>query len=865
MSAASPFVLHILIFGSGLAGLGYEMVWTRMLAGSLGHEIASVLAVVSAFFGGLALGSWLLDGPIRRSTRPALWYAGLEALIGLWGLVLLWLLPAGGPWIARWIGVDPTPLWHWTVSFAAPFVVLLPATTAMGATLPAVERLSALTLGRSNAVGGLYAANTFGAVAGVVVTTFVWVPRWGYGATGLLLAACNLACAVGALALSRQKGPATPRQGRSSSAPSVLSPVRLALSLFATGLLGIGYEVVVVRVSSQILENTVYSFATVLAVFLLGSAGGAALYQRWTPCVECRRTLTRLLVATSMGCLLGIFALWNAKSLYVWVRDSVGLHLLGALTAELAVATGVLLLPTLLMGATFTHLALAATRTGFGLGRALAVNTLGGALAPAIFGVVLLPAIGSPSTLILAAIGYLLLVPGVSRSRNWVSLAVPAALAAVALVTLGPRDLVDLGPGERVLVHAEGVMGAVTVIEDERRDRHLSVNGRFQMGGTSTVYSDHREAHIPLLLHPAPQSALFLGAGTGVTLAGATRHPGLKVDGVELVPEIVDLMGYFAPADLAQTDEGGPRVHVADARRFIQASRVTYDVIVADLFHPSRDGSGSLYTLEHFQAIRSRLAEGGLFMQWLPLYQLDLKTLRTIVRTYLQAFPDARAFLAHYSLKAPIVGLVGGGGSRRYPAEYLARRVQDPPLQRELVALRLGTDFELFGGLLGDATSLAAFAGDAPINTDDRPVVAFRAPYFAYGHPEPADQRLLVLLDALSAAPGSIYGMAAEGATGAAASRLAAYFEARDRFILAGVGVQQTDDVQRLDSELREPLLAVVRASPDFSAAYNPLLSMALRLSRIDPVSADKLLHDLERANPRRPEASQLRRRLGLE
>ena len=89
--------LYLLIFLSGVVGLGYEMAWTRMLAVSLRHEIASVLAVVSAFFGGLALGSWSLDGPVRRSPRRGLWYAGLEAVIGLWGLVLLWLIPAGGP------------------------------------------------------------------------------------------------------------------------------------------------------------------------------------------------------------------------------------------------------------------------------------------------------------------------------------------------------------------------------------------------------------------------------------------------------------------------------------------------------------------------------------------------------------------------------------------------------------------------------------------------------------------------------------------------------------------------------------------------------------------------------------------------
>ena len=61
-------------------------------------------------------------------------------------------------------------------------------------------------------------------------------------------------------------------------------------------------------------------------------------------------------------------------------------------------------------------------------------------------------------------------------------------------------------------------------------------------------------------------------------------------------------------------------------------------MIVADLFHPSRDGAGYLYTVEHFQAVKQRLAPGGVFCQWLPIYQLDMKVLKTIMRSFLDSF-----------------------------------------------------------------------------------------------------------------------------------------------------------------------------------------------------------------------------------
>src|SRR5262245_33829579 len=73
---------------SGFAALAYQIVWTQQASVWLGHETAAVLAVVAAFFGGLALGALALGPRIDRSARPARWYAACEALIGLWSFAL---------------------------------------------------------------------------------------------------------------------------------------------------------------------------------------------------------------------------------------------------------------------------------------------------------------------------------------------------------------------------------------------------------------------------------------------------------------------------------------------------------------------------------------------------------------------------------------------------------------------------------------------------------------------------------------------------------------------------------------------------------------------------------------------------------
>ena len=101
---------------------------------------------------------------------------------------------------------------------------------------------------------------------------------------------------------------------------------------------------------------------------------------------------------------------------------------------------------------------------------------------------------------------------------------------------------------------------------------------------------------------------------------------------MELIPEVIAAMGHFKKATGDLSANKNLQILNANARRYVTATNKKYDVIVADLFHPSRDGAGSLYTVEHFTAIRRLLTERGLFCQWLPLYQLDLETLLRSLR-----------------------------------------------------------------------------------------------------------------------------------------------------------------------------------------------------------------------------------------
>jgi spermidine synthase len=838
------------LFVSGAAGLGYEIAWTRMLAVGLGHEAPSVLAVLAAFFGGFALGAWALDGVLRRSRFPERWYASLEATIGVWALATTVIVPAVNDQVALLTGTTPSPIRHWLVAFGLPFIALLPATAAMGATLPAVDRLIAKLGDRGRSLGLVYSINTLGAVAGTLAVTFVALPASGFRATIGVLAAVQMMSGATVLLAVPKDGERDRPAREDAGAPDVHRGASGAVTLFVVGLLGVGYEVLGMRVLGQVLENTIYTFASALSIYLLGTAAGAGLYHVLVARMirSFDRVRAWLLVGLALACAVGVLALSRAAAIYDGLRNVAGQQFLGAILTEMATAAAVFGLPTLLMGALFSHLAIRA-RPELGVGRALALNTLGGALAPLLFGVLLLPVLGAEISLVALACGYLCLV-----ERPVLVRVGPAALAVLAGVSwVADLRLIRPPSGGHVLAggYQEGVMGTAVAVTDASGDRWLKLHDRFTEGGTGGAFGERRQAHIPLLLHPAPKRALFLGLGAGVTFGAVADHRDVRADGVELLSEVVELLPFFAQANGDPSRAPRLTVHVADARRYVKASTSQYDVIVADLFHPARDGAGGMYTVEHFRAVRDRLAPGGLFAQWLPLYQHDIGTLLAVARTFRDVFPDSYAVLAHFNVTTPAVALIGGDVRVEPRQGFLAQRVKDPQLTRALEGAGFRDDLDLFGSVLAEPDALARLAGSGPVGTDDRPLVTFTAPRTTYEGTRPPFEVLRAMLDQFE-------GQAKRTPDSGSASqsfpdRLADYRRARDLYLRAEMDWLTGYRQGAIDNQL-----AAVRASADFRTAYDLLLIRARGSVRQNRAETLAILRGLQQARPEREEAGRL-------
>jgi spermidine synthase len=831
-----------MIVASGFAGLGYQIVWTQQSASWLGHEAAAVLAVVAAFFGGIALGSFAFAKRIDRSAHPAWWYAACETAIGVWSVLLALLLPRIAPIMLDLIGPQPSHVWHGFIAFTGTFVLLAPATIAMGVTLPAIERLLAFMQHSNMRIARLYAGNTSGAVLGVLASAFFLIPTLGLQNTANLCALLNLSCAAAALALF-------PRSTVTATQVSRVAREPLLWLLAATGFLGIGYEVVVIRVLTQVAENTVYTFALALAVYLLGTSCGAWLYGRGPVDGNGALRRDRLLQLVGTTSLLAVALLSVAEPIRTFVLNVLGSNMTAALLAEVALALVAFLLPTMAMGALFSHVSAQLRHKHVTFGRALGWNTCGAALAPPFFGVLLMPTLGSTASLLLIVASYALLVSitAWARRSQWML----AAAICACVLWFPSLAFIRVPENGRIVSRVEGTLATVSVIEDGDGVARLHINNRQQEGSSATAFSDTRQALLPLLLHAAPKRALFLGMGTGTTALAATLDRSLQVDVVELLPEVVSASEHFMRPLASNFDRSRLHVMNGDARRFVRTTPERYDVVISDNFHPARSGSGALYTVEHFSAIRARLSDRGLFCQWLPLHQLDLPTLRSIVKSYLSIFPTAGAILATNSLDTPVIGLIARNNDAVFELDAAKARLQSLDAAAQF---GIEDEFALLGSFIADPGALKQFADDAALNTDDHPVVIYSAPRATYAPASLPRDRLLELIETLHVDADTIV----SGGSASALSRLRAYWSARNRFIEVGRKVQATSDVQRMLAQVREPLLHVLRMSPDFRPAYDPLLQMAGALARTDLPQANALLTELQRVQPARTEAAQM-------
>jgi spermidine synthase len=653
--------------------------------------------------------------------------------------------------------------------------MVFPASFLMGGTLPMLGQAAVRNRDSFGAITArMYAVNTLGAACGAFATAFVLIWLVGIRLTCATAMAASIAAALLAFRLSKKPGfltePADPseadevkdpprgKKARRAKAVTAEEPViprtLIAVLAFVSGFNLLALEVVWTRMLAQVHENSVYSFATVLIVVLVCLSLGAWLASRLArggmPAPQVLLwffalggTALAMTPLISTGLTHGMKMLETDHSF-----ASYALRLFGTGFATIGPAC----LP---LGAVFPFLMKSEegfiTHAGKSIGTLSAINTIGAILGSLAAGFLLLDWLGLWHTVQLVSAIYLFVAifTPAAGSRGSQAARIAAGIMLVLVFTaLNPSRLAEPTGTDatgRVVEKWEGSDGTVTVVEEPGQGLSIKINSNYSLGSTQAYSPQIFQARIPLLAWPATDSVFFLGMGTGITAGEALNRTDFKqvrkVVACELSPNVVAaskkyFTGRTDGVDLTNGLYQDPRaeVLVADGRNHLMADRETYAMINADLFLPYRRGTGNLYSREHFQTVRERLKPGGVFVQWLPLYQISAREFGIIARTMLSAFPQVSLWRGNFQPGAEIAALVGHADLSPLPASTLdaeseKRLAVEGATYLDMQDLMLPVNEQtipLFYG--GNLTRAAELFEKYPLNTDDRPVIEFGTP-----------------------------------------------------------------------------------------------------------------------------------------
>ena len=764
---------------SGLAGLVYEVSWTRLLTLYIGHSTAAASAVVAAFLGGLAAGA-AGGGTVasRLAPRQNLQaYIGLELLVALFALLLPFELRALTP-LLRWAYADAAPgLFFPTVRFVSCLAMVFVPAAALGATFPMAVRW--FTRGDGNPArvsSALYAMNTVGAAVGSLLAGFTLIPAVGIsGTTRIAMLASVLAAALVAVVLFRtQDGsaparPAAPAPGRRSAeragqrkneAATMRPQPWLAIAVLGlSGFAALVHEIAWTRILALVLGPTTYAFAATLAAVVagvaIGSGGGTWLVGRvrasahagWLALVLAAAAVT--IVTTS-----ALAGGWVPQVVAHAIADAPDSF--SALLQRGMLLTALLILPTsICLGAAFPlALSLAgdpAHSPARRFGLVYAVNTVGSVAGTLAAGFVLIPWLGLPTTL--AAAAFVLVVASLSTmvvadvapsARNGGYAACALAVLSIVAVPSWDRELLASGvylyapfvpksldldtqlKAGTLLYYRDGAPATVSV-KRLTGTTTLAVDGKTDASNRSDMLTQKLVAHLPLLLHPDPKDVAIVGLGSGVTAGAALSHPIELADVVEISPEVVQASHFFDVENHAALADPRTRLIVGDGRSHVLLSRRQYDVIISEPSNPWIAGVASLFTREFFEGARARLKPGGLICQWAHTYTISDRDLRAIVATFTSVFPNATAWMVNdndllmvgaVDSDPPPLGNIEANWARGTAASNLAEVGATEPF--DVVSL--------FAAGPAQLRAYATGAGTAEILDDDRMRLEFSAP-----------------------------------------------------------------------------------------------------------------------------------------
>lgn len=776
MSHSKRAVFYVMVFFSGFAGLLYQILWMRQLGLLLGNTSYAAAITLGMFFLGLAMGSWFWGNRCARLPNLLRTYAWLEIGIGASGIIFLVVVNyfhSIYPVIYQSVGPGANLL---MLKCLLTLLMVFPPSFFMGGTIPVLGQFLIRTQAAFGTTAAkIYGINTIGAAVGAFATGFLLIVLLGFRQTCFLGIFISLAIALVSFLLARKPEPVEavviPDQKPISSRKSIskkkeaIEPVvekpkatsRSVIYAFAfiSGFNVLALEVLWTRMFAQVHENSVYSFSAVLIVVLICLALGA-LFASWLAkrSAQPLKTLFFLMIFSGIGVAISPFIFFAETdklqmiatdvsfASYVWGLFKTGFATIG--------------LPCLVLGTVFPFLMKSeehfADQPGKSIGVLSAINTVGAILGSMICGFLLLRFFGMWRSVQIIAASYFIvaLVMPLGKSAFFgATKIVTAFILLICLTILSPAKLPVTGsvPGaapETVVEVWEASDGTVSVVQSEPFGHAIKVNSGYSLGSTSSRMSQILQTRIPLLVYPQTESIFYLGMGTGATAGEALNQNDFEhineVVVCELIPEVVTAAKKYMTGKVDDFDytnglftDSRAKVLAEDGRNHLMATDKKFEMINADLFVPYQRGTGSLYSLEHYQAAKKRLNPGGVYVQWLPLYQVSEYEFGVITQTMLNAFDQVTLWRHNFQPGGEIVALVGHQNQSPLPIDGLSEN----NIRRQTISdsdfaaiqnLHIPNPQDILLFYCGNVSASSSLFEKYPINTDDKPIIEYKTP-----------------------------------------------------------------------------------------------------------------------------------------
>jgi spermidine synthase len=765
---------------SGICGLIYEVAWSKYLALFIGSTAWSYMMVLATYMGGLALGAFIFGKYSDKVSNQLKLYGLLELGIGLYCLAYPFVIEVVGKlfiYTASAFDGSSQQGVLLILKFILSFITLILPTFLMGGTLPILAKFMSKSIADSGKdVAKLYYINSLGAVIGTALAGFFLIRTQGLDNTVWIASSFNILIGLFALLLAKSVKSSPSKKSAEAIEDKqqlIFSNTAIRIAIFtalASGFIAMIYELAWIRLLSNILGSTTYSFTLMLIAFISGIALGSFIVSL---VIKKIKNLVAFLAICQYGTAVSMILtlpLYERLPYYLLKVSAIipnqPENFPTFLSLQFLFCFVIMLVPTIFSGMSLPVASRIANRDmrvlGKSIGGIFSVNTIGSVVGVLVTGLVLIPSLGVKGSIeigvllngllglfilyktglslhfkmsftlifVVIAVGYRILFP--AWNQNFLISGVFRTLYTQEVPSYSEFKK-QQNEGQKILWYKEGIDVNVAVRESPFGDTiqtTLVINGKADASTIGDLHTQILLGQIPLMLYPNKGDALIIGLGSGITCGSALRHPISSLDVVEIASEVVECNSFFTKENYNFIADPRVKIYIDDAITQLKTSSKKYDYIISEPSNPWIAGIGNLYSLDFFNVCKERLKTNGVLTQWFHTYDVNNDIFKLVLSTINEVFP----FVTIWKASDADIIILASANPLDINFDAMEQKMNQPKIAKDLARIKMYDLPTLLSTQVVSARNNPYAYIKSEVNTTKKPLLEFLAPVALFTH-----------------------------------------------------------------------------------------------------------------------------------